>query len=61
LALTYTHAGDAERGLKEMEALMNSNSKSPAQSKHRAAIIEDFRKGESAKKLREMKYGDPMM
>jgi hypothetical protein len=61
LALTYAHSGDAERGLKEMEALMNSNSKSPAQSKHRAAIIEDFRKGESAKRLREMKYGDPMM
>jgi hypothetical protein len=61
LALTYAHAGDAERGLKEMEALMNANSKSPAQSKHRAAIIEDFRKGESAKKLREMKHGDPMM
>jgi hypothetical protein len=61
LALTYTHIGDLERGLKEMEALMNSNSKSAAQSKHRATIVEDFRKGESAKKLREMKYGDPMM
>lgn len=61
LAMTYAHAGDAERGLKEMEALMNANSKSPAQSKHRATIVEDFRKGESAKKLREMKYGDPMM
>ena len=61
LAMTYAHAGDAERGLKEMEALMNANSKSPAQSKHRATIIEDFRKGESAKKLREMKYGDAMM
>jgi hypothetical protein len=61
LALTYAHSGDAERGLKEMEALMNSNSKSAGQLKHRAAIIEDFRKGESAKSLREMKYGDPMM
>jgi hypothetical protein len=61
LAMTYAHAGDAERGLKEMEALMNANSKSPAQSKHRATIVEDFRKGESAKKLREMKYGDAMM
>jgi hypothetical protein len=61
LGLTYLHAGDAERGLKEMEALMTSNSKSPAQSKHRAAIIEDFRKGDSAKKLSEMKYGGPMM
>jgi hypothetical protein len=44
-----------------MDALMNSNWKSPAQSKHRAVIMEDFRKGESAKKLREMKHGDPMM
>lgn len=61
LAMTYAHMGDAERGLKEMEALMNANSKSPAQSKHRAAIIEDFRKGESGKKLREMKHGDAMM
>ena len=61
LAMTYAHMGDAERGLKEMEALMNANSKSPAQSKHRATIIEDFRKGESAKKLREMKRGDAMM
>lgn len=61
LALTYAHSGDAERGLKEMEALMNSNSKSAAQSKHRATIVDDFRKGESAKRLREMKYGDPMM
>jgi len=61
LALTCAHSGDVERGLKEMEALMNSNSKSAAQSKHRATIVEDFRKGESAKRLREMKYGDPMM
>ena len=61
LALTYAHMGDAERGLREMDALMNSNWKSPAQSKHRAVIMEDFRKGESAKKLREMKHGDPMM
>lgn len=61
LAMTYAHAGDAERGLKEMEALMNANFKSPAQSKHRATIIEDFRKGESAKKLHEMKHGDSIM
>ncbi|MEK6323742.1 MAG: VCBS repeat-containing protein [Acidobacteriota bacterium] len=61
LAITYAHAGDPDRGLKELETLLNSNLKSAAQSKHRAAILEDFRKGESAKKLREMKYGDPMM
>lgn len=61
LAMTYAHMGDADRGQKEMESLLNSNSKSAAQTKHRAAIIDDFRKGDSQKKLREMKYGDPMM
>ena len=61
LAITYTHAGELERGLKEMEALLSSNARSPAQSKHRAMIVDDFRKGDSSKKLREMKYGDPMM
>lgn len=60
-AITWAHAGYIEQGLKEMEASLNSNAKSPAQSKHRAAIIDDFRKGESSKKLREMKYGDPLM
>jgi hypothetical protein len=44
-----------------MEALLKSNAKSTAHTKHRAAIIDDFRKGDSSKKLREMKYGDPMM
>ncbi len=60
LAITYTHMGEIERGLKEMESLLNANAKSAVQSKHRAAIIADFRKGESGKKLREMKYGDPL-
>jgi hypothetical protein len=61
LAITRAHMGELEKGLKEMEALLSSNAKSPAQSKHRAAIIDDFRGGDSSKKLREMKYGDPMM
>ena len=60
LALTYAHAGELDRGLREMELLLNSNAKSVAQSKHRAVIIDDFRKGESGRKLREMKYGDPL-
>ena len=60
LALTYTHAGDVERGLKEMEALLNSNAKSAAQTKQRLVIIDDFRKGESSKKLQQVKYGDPL-
>jgi hypothetical protein len=60
LAITYAHMGDIERGLKEMEALLTSNARSAEQSKHRSTIIEDFRKGESAKKIREMKYGDPL-
>jgi hypothetical protein len=61
LALTCAHMGDLERGLKEMEALLNSNARSAAQSKHRSVIIDDFRKGDSSKKLREMKHGDPLM
>lgn len=60
LALTYVHAGELDRGLKELESLLNSNAKSAAQSKHRAVIIDDFRNGESAKKLREMKHGEPL-
>ena len=60
LALTYAHMGDLERGLKELEMLLNSNIRSDAQAKKRASVIEDFRKGESAKNLRELKYGDPM-
>jgi hypothetical protein len=61
LGITCAHMGQLEQGLKELETLLNSNAKTPAQSKHRAAIIDDFRKGDSLKKLREMKYGDPMM
>jgi hypothetical protein len=60
LAITYTHMGESDQGLKEMETLLSANSKSAAQTKHRAVIMEDFRKGESGKKLREMKYGDPL-
>ena len=60
LAITYAHAGDPERGLTELATLLNSNAKSAAQNKHRAVILEDFRNGESAKKLRAMKYGDPL-
>lgn len=60
LALTYTHAGELDRGLREMELLLNSNARSAAQTKHRVVIIDDFRKGESGKKLRVMKYGDPL-
>ena len=60
LALSYTHMGELERGLREMESSLNSNAKSAAQTKHRLVIIDDFRKGESGKKLREMKHGDPL-
>jgi hypothetical protein len=43
-----------------MESLLNSNTKSAAQTRHRLVIIDDFRKGDSARKLREMKYGDQL-
>jgi hypothetical protein len=61
LAITYAHTGDIERGLKEMELLLNSNAKSPSQTKSRLVITNDFRKGESGKKLQQMKYGDPLL
>lgn len=60
LAITYAHAGELEQGMKELETVLNSNARSAAQKKHRATILQDFRSGESAKKLREMKYGDPL-
>ncbi|HWP43228.1 MAG TPA: VCBS repeat-containing protein [Blastocatellia bacterium] len=60
LAITYAHAGEIDRGLRELEALLGSDARSPAQAKRRQAILEDFRNGESAKKLRQMKYGEPI-
>lgn len=61
MAISYAHSGLVERGLKEIEALMNSNFRSPSQKKRRAAIIRDFLSGESSRKLREMKPGDPIL
>jgi hypothetical protein len=60
LAITYAHIGDAARGVAELEALLKVNAKTSEQAKHRREIIEDFRGGDSAKRLREMRYGDPM-
>ena len=60
LAITYAHAGELERGLKELEALLSANARSAAQVKHRAQMLDDFRGGESSKKLRDMKAGDAM-
>lgn len=60
LAITYAHTGEAERGIRELEALFSANARSAAQTKHRAQMLEDFRNGESAKKLRVMKAGDAM-
>jgi hypothetical protein len=60
LAITLAHGGDLDRGLRELEGLMNSNIRSTAQQKRRAAVLEDFRRGESAQKLRAIKYGEPL-
>jgi hypothetical protein len=60
LAITCAHAGELERGIKELEALFSANVRSAAQAKHRAQMLEDFRAGESSKKLREMKAGDAL-
>jgi hypothetical protein len=61
LAISYRHAGEIERGLKEFEALMNANTRSPQQAKRRALIIRDFRIGDSADKFLQVKYGDPLI
>jgi hypothetical protein len=60
LAITWAHAGEWERGVKELEALFNANARSAAQVKHRTEMLEDFRNGDSARKLREMKAGDAL-
>jgi hypothetical protein len=60
LAISYSHAGQIDAGLKELETLLKANARSAAQSKHRATILEDFLRGESSKKLRQMKSGQPM-
>ncbi len=60
IAITLSHLGETDRALKELETLMNSNAKSAEQRKRRRAVVADFTTGESAKKMREMKPGDPM-
>jgi hypothetical protein len=61
LAISYRHAGEIERGLKEFEALLNANTRSQEQAKRRATIVRDFRLGDSADKLLQIKYGDPLI
>ena len=60
LAITIAQLGDAERAAAELRSSLTSNVHSTAQRKRRAAIIEDFTSGDSAKKLREIKHGDPL-
>lgn len=61
LAISYRHVGEIERGLKELEVLLTANSGSQEQAKRRAAIVKDFRLGDSADKLLQIKYGDPLI
>ena len=61
LLISYRHAGQIERGLKEFEVMMKSNSSSTEQLKRRAVIVRDFRLGDSADKLLQIKYGDPLI
>jgi hypothetical protein len=61
LAITYAHSGEAERGIAELGRILTSNVKSDEQAKRRATILEDFRKGDSAAKLRAIKYGNPLL
>src|SRR5436853_1320908 len=60
LAITRAHQGFVERAIGELQNPLNSNVISKEQQKRRAAILEDFKSGASAKKLRQMKYGDPL-
>jgi hypothetical protein len=60
LAVTIAHMGEPARGLIELESRLKLNAKTKAQEDRRREILEDFRSGESAKRLREMKYGEPM-
>ncbi len=61
LVISYRQAGEIERGLKEFEVLMNANTHSQEQLKRRATIIRDFSLGDSADKLLQIKYGDPLL
>jgi len=60
IAIAYAHLGEADRGLKDMEAALGSNARTEEQKNRRARILEDFRRGDSFRKLNEMKYGDAM-
>lgn len=60
IAISYAHAGEIERGLKEMETSLASGVRTEQQRARRARVLEDFRRGESFRKLNEMKYGDAM-
>lgn len=60
LAVTLAHMGEPSKGLIELESRLKVSQKTRTQAEHRQEILEDFRSGESAKRLREMKYGDPL-
>lgn len=61
LAVTQAHAGDAVRGVTELETLLAAAARTAEQKARRTAILKDFRGGDSAKKLAELKYGDPLL
>ena len=60
LTITIAQLGEVERAVTEMQSTLTSSVRSSAQRKRRAAVIEDFKSGDSAKKLREMTHGDPL-
>jgi hypothetical protein len=61
LAINCAHIGQTERGLAQLQELLAANAKSPEQVNRRKSILEDFKTGESARKLRAIKDGDPML
>jgi hypothetical protein len=61
LAINYAHIGQTDRGLAHLQELFAANAKSPEQVNRRKSILEDFKTGESARNLRAIKDGDPML
>jgi hypothetical protein len=61
LCITYAHMGQVERGVVELENLFGENVKSQEQADRRKTILEDFKNGDSARKLKAIKHGEPML
>lgn len=61
IAITYADCGQPDRGVVDLKSLLQQDSRSSEQSKRRSSILADFTSGSSAKKLRAIKPGDPLL